>query len=149
MVSLNNWFGLLKKCSKEQIAKEGQKKEEGYKNEEGLASETEAFLTKVHITRARAKRDKQIELMGETTSMILVQTRFARQKHWSTCIAPVDKESTGLKGPVENDALLHLGGRQQQQHKDRAGIQKDMRPQEFATQGFAPRQICGTLLLVW
>ena len=31
-----------------------------------------------------------------------------------------------------------------QQHKDRAGIQKDMRPQEFATQGFAPRQICGT-----
>ena len=54
-----------------------------------------------------------------------------------------------MKGPVENDALLRPGGRQQQQHKDRAGIQKDMRPQEFATQGFAPRQICGTLLLVW
>ena len=31
---------------------------------------------------------------------------------------------------------------------DRAGIQKDMRPQEFATEGSTPRQICGTPPLV-
>ena len=31
---------------------------------------------------------------------------------------------------------------------DRAGIQKDMRPQELATEGFTPRQICGTPPLV-
>ena len=31
---------------------------------------------------------------------------------------------------------------------DRAGIQKDMRPQELATEGFTPCQICGTPPLV-
>ena len=31
---------------------------------------------------------------------------------------------------------------------DCSGIQKDMRPQELATEGFTPHQICGTPPLV-
>ena len=64
VVPLDDWFALLKNCGKEQIVEEEQT------NEEGLVSKTAAFLTMVRITRARAKRDKQIELMGETTSTV-------------------------------------------------------------------------------
>ena len=51
---------------------------------------------------------------------------------------------TESPGKKDDKARVHREG-QQQQHKDFAWIRKDMRPQEFATQGFAPHQICGTL----
>ena len=43
---------------------------------------------------------------------------------------------------------LFIGKDDSNNNKDRAGIQKDMQPQELATEGFNPHQICGTPPLV-
>ena len=60
------------------------------------------------------------------------------------CQIIVRTESPGKN----NAALVHQEGlQQQQQHKDHAGIRMDMGPQELATQGFTPHQICGTFPL--
>ena len=63
-------------------------------------------------------------------------------------ITLADKYSTRLRVLSK---MMHLFiGRDNNNNNtnDRAGIQKDMRLQELATEGFTPHQICGTLPLV-